>query len=232
LVSLYIVNAPDAFKLLTNLTANTNYQVKVRSQCSSDGSVLSPWSNTITFTTPGATACIYPTNITATPTSNTTAAINWTSVSGAAGYQLRYKENTSTSWNLAIINNGNASTFNLTNLQPNTTYKYQLRTKCSTNPLLWSGFSPVQTFATPLRLGESDTYLSVYPNPSTGKVTFNPNGKAGTLFINDAVGKTIIELAIAGQEQILTELPNGLLTYRFISHDGVVSGKLVMTAGK
>jgi hypothetical protein len=230
LVSLYIVTAPDTFKLLNNLTANTTYQVKVRSQCSSNGSVLSPWSNTVTFTTPGASNCIYPDNVTATPTSNTSSTINWTPVTNAAGYQLRYKETSATSWNLAIINSGTASTYNLTNLQPNTTYKYQLRTKCSVNPLTWSSFSPIQTFATPLRIEESDQLESVrlYPNPSTGHATFDANGFVGVLSVYDAVGK-LVRAENVSRIVDLTDLPIGLVTWRFVSSNGSVRvGTLVV----
>jgi hypothetical protein len=224
ITNLYFVNAPDTTKSLTNLSANTTYQVKVRSQCSTNGSVLSSWSNTITFTTLGATTCIYPTNISANPTSNSTATISWTSISGAAGYQLRYKQNSASTWIPIPIPNSSTSSYNLTSLSPNTTYKYQLRTKCSISPLTWSNFSPIQTFTTPLRLGEEEIVNSIqlFPNPSNGTVTFASNDLVGTLYVYDVVGKEILYQVVSEHEITLSDLPNGLLTYRFVAENGLV----------
>jgi hypothetical protein len=161
---------------LNNLTSNTQYKVMVRSQCSTNGATLSPWSTPVFFTTPGAANCIAPTSLTATPTSGTSATVSWTAVPGAAGYQLRYKANGALNWNpVVIVSGGTTSMYNLTSLQPNTLYKYQVRTKCSLNPLTWSNYSSVQTFVTPLRLGESETVAAIelYPNPATA--VFNVN---------------------------------------------------------
>jgi hypothetical protein len=223
IVNLYFVNAPEMTKMLTNLTPNTTYQVKVRSQCSTNGSILSPWSNTITFTTTGAENCVYPTNISATPTSNSTATISWTPVSGAAGYQLRYKQNGATVWTALPIYNGNTSSYNLNFLSPNTTYKYQLRTKCSINPVTWSSFSTIHQFTTPMRLGEEEiaNQIQLYPNPSNGTITFTSNDLAGTLYVYDIVGKEILHQVVSKQIT-LSDLPNGLLTYRFVSGNGLL----------
>lgn len=170
--NLYFVNAPDTTKALTGLSPNTLYKVQVRSQCSTNGSILSSWSSPVYFTTLTSIAivCIPPTNPSATATSNSTATINWNGVTGANGYQLRYRMQGTPTWTPVVINNGLATSTNLTSLQPNTTYQYQLRTKCSTNPLTWSNYSAIQIFSTPLRLGENETAIDVdvYPNPSSG----------------------------------------------------------------
>ena len=230
-VNLYFVSAPDTDKALTSLTANTTYQVKVRSQCSTNGSILSPWSNAVTFTTQGATDCIYPTNLTAAPTSNSTATVSWTPVTNAAGYQIRYKQNGATAWNPIVVNNGSASSYDLTSLSPNTVYEYQVRTKCSVNPNTFSNYSPIQQFTTLLRLGENELPINVqlYPNPSNGDVTFNSNGLVGTLEIFDAVGKLILHQPVSNSQTTLTKLPNGFLTYRFVAANGTsFNGKIVV----
>ena len=229
--NLYVVLAPDTTKSLTGLTPNTLYKVQVRSQCSTNGSVLSPWSTPIYFTTSGASTCIAPTNLSATSSSSTSETISWTPVASAAGYQLRYKINGTTTWNPIVINNGAASTQTINALQPNTTYDYQMRTKCSLSPLTWSNYTAVQTFTTPLRLGEDENNLQVqlYPNPSNGNVTFNSNGLVGTLSIYDAVGKTILHQGVSTTQTQLNNLPIGLLTYKFVDSNGLVfNGKFVV----
>lgn len=179
LISFYEYNHPTVYTTLSNLSASTLYKVQMRLQCSSDASTISQWSSPIYFTTLGSTAslCIPPTNPSASTTSNSTATINWTSISGANGYQLRYRINGTTTWTPIVINNGLATNTNITSLQANTTYQYQLRTKCSVSPLTWSNYSSIQTFTTPLRLGEDETQITtdVYPNPSTGVFTVNIN---------------------------------------------------------
>src|SRR6185436_12664176 len=99
-----------------------------------------------------------------------------------------------------------------------------VRTKCSISPLTWSNYSPIQTFTTPLRLGENEiaNQIQLYPNPSNGTVTFTSNGLVGTLYVYDIVGKEILHHVVSSNEITLSDLPNGLLTYRFVSDNGLV----------
>ena len=229
-VSLYVVNAPNSTKTLMGLEPNTLYKVQVRTQCSSTGTILSPWTSPVYFTT-GASVCTWPTNLSATPVSSTSEIISWTTVAGSAGYQLRYRVSGTITWTPIVINNGAASIQTITTLQPNTTYDYQMRTKCSISPLTWSNYTSIQTFTTPLRLGDNENNLQVqlYPNPSNGNVTFNSNGLVGTLSIYDAVGKTILHQGVSTSQTTITALPTGLLTYKFIDVNGHThNGKFVV----
>ena len=176
-VNLFLVNAPDTTKALTGLSPNTLYKIQVRSQCSPTASVLSSWSTPIYFTTSGIQNCTAPANVNATATSNTTAEITWTPVAGAAGYRLRYRMNGTTSWSPIIVNNGAASNQTISGLLPNTTYDYQIRTRCSINPLTWSNFTAIQTFTTPLRLGENVRPVSVCHRRQTVPTSLPPSGR-------------------------------------------------------
>lgn len=230
---LYFVNAPDTTKTFTGLAPNTLYKVQVRSQCSSNGSVISPWSAPVYFTTlPGtAASCDPPQNFSPFLFSNTSASIGWTIVSGANGYQLRYRPVGTTTWTPIVINSGTAGGLVLNGLTPNTNYQYQVRTKCEVNPTVWSNYSGLYYFSTPLRVGENENQIDVqlFPNPSNGSVTFNSNGLVGTLDIFDAVGKTIFHQVVSTSQTTLTDLPNGFLTYRFLTTDGsTFNGKIVV----
>ncbi|HZG01338.1 MAG TPA: ice-binding family protein, partial [Chitinophagales bacterium] len=224
---LYFVNAPATTRLLQNLQPNTMYKIRVRAQCSTTGATLSSWTAPVYLTTLTAALapCEAPANITSTVTSGTTATIAWTAVSGTSGYQLRYRPAGSLTWMPIASNTGTQSSASLTGLQAGTTYEYQMRTKCTLNPKTWSFYSSVYTFATSMRLGESDAVaFSLYPNPSNGTVNVSTNFTAGTITIYDAVGKTVSTLAVTNESAVtrLTGLPAGLLVYRFAANNGAV----------
>ncbi|MFK7797857.1 MAG: fibronectin type III domain-containing protein [Aureispira sp.] len=114
---------------LSGLMASTCYEFAMRTGC--DTSNFSSWTTPAQqfCTNPPAQACILPTNVSATPSPNGVV-INWTAVSNAIGYELRYREvgtstllYTSVPANRAVINN----------LMANTCYEYSIRTQCDTN---------------------------------------------------------------------------------------------------
>lgn len=220
--NLYFVLAPDTTITLTGLSPNTMYKVQVRVQCSSNGSVLSPWSipNYTTTQSGTVTSCVPPTNPFATPTSSTTATVNWTSISGASGYQLRYRINGTTTWTPIVINSGTATSTNLTALEANTTYQYQLRTKCSTNPLTWSNYSVIQSFSTPLRVGEEENFaFNVFPNPANSTVTITTSEFFENTFRHD--GQVVEITDLCGRRIAQYELHNNHLS---VSLDGFSNG--------
>ena len=223
-IALHFVLAPAITELIQGLAANTLYQVRVRAQCSPIGTVLSPWSAPVYFTTPGtmAAVCASPSNVVAIPTSNSEATVSWTPVSGANGYQLRHRPQGSLGWTPVVINNGLATDAAVTDLTANTTYEYQLRTKCSVAPLTWSTYTAVQTFSTPLRIGnDGSTAIAVFPNPSSGTVHFDFSGLTGVLSLYNPVGQVIQRASVIGTHSIHA-LPNGFFTYRFVTTDGKV----------
>ena len=223
IASVYMVNAPQEFKTIIGLSTNTLYQVRVRTQCSP--SDLSAWSAPVYVTTAGGVVspCVAPANATAEGTPNNTANVSWSSVPNANGYRIRFREVGATAWTPIVIPSGADSTFIITDLAAGTTYEYQIRTKCTVNPNTWSAFSPVATFSTPLRLGESDrATVKVFPNPSNGLVNMNVNDN-GTLIVFDAIGREVTRREALNQSTLtLTDLPAGLLTFYFIRSNGLV----------
>lgn len=115
---------------LSNLSANTGYQVRVQTLCNGSGSAFTQTS----FNTPasgGGTSCGAPANLTATATGNTTASIAWSAVSGANGYQISWKTASSTYWSYPINISGTA--VNLGSLKSGTTYNIRVRAVCGAN---------------------------------------------------------------------------------------------------
>ncbi|MEL6132964.1 MAG: fibronectin type III domain-containing protein [Bacteroidota bacterium] len=78
-----------------------------------------------------ATSCDAPNGLSVSNITSSSARLNWTSVSGASNYDVRYRENGTGSW----TNVSNLSGLNrtLTGLSSNTTYNWQIRTSCSSS---------------------------------------------------------------------------------------------------
>ena len=95
-------------------------------------------------TTDGGTtnSCTSPTDGMATNISNTSATISWTEVPGASRYIIRYKP-VGGAWKGKFVTNNNIT---LTDLIPNTTYRFRIRVKCITDG--WQPIGSVSTFKT------------------------------------------------------------------------------------
>lgn len=80
-----------------------------------------------------------PSGLTTTNITGVSATLNWSPVAGATNYSVQYKTASSSAW----INAGNtaATTLNISNLNNNTSYQWQVKTDCS-------GFSSTASFIT------------------------------------------------------------------------------------
>ncbi len=97
----------------------------------------------------------------------------------------------------------------LTGLQENTTYQYQVRTKCAVDPKVFSNYSPVAAFGTTMRMGEDNeaSQVLLYPNPTGGNVTLRiPNGMPQTFTINvyNGLGQLVHSLPNVSTEPLVT----------------------------
>ncbi len=142
-----IVASPATSINLTNLQPNTTYQVRIRTQCSQNGTVLSQTSPITAFTTLNSQGiqCLPPTNISSTPVGASSVQVSWTAAVGAIQYNLRYRIVGTGTW---ITNTINASLTDITlsNLTPASTYEFQMRTKCNNNPTEFSPYSTLYIF--------------------------------------------------------------------------------------
>ncbi len=205
----FTVAAPATSFNLTNLDVNSTYQVRIRIQCSQNGTVLSTISPIINFTTLNSqgVACVPPTNISNSTTSNT-ATITWTPVSGALSYNLRYRLIGNTSWTVVSGINGGFSSYTINNLSSSTAYEFQLRTKCNASPDEFSAFTATFSFTTAAqRLSESISamQISVLPNPAYEMVNLtieSSNPSAMSIRIYDLLGREILSENITTPEAI------------------------------
>jgi hypothetical protein len=131
-------------------------------------------------------------NITAT-----SAQINWTPATGAIQYNLRYRKVGTTTWTNTIISNGLASSITIEGLSASSTYEFQLRTKCNSNPDEFSPYSAVFTFVTPAQRIEKIEALStlIYPNPTNSNINVVISATSETqttIRITDLLGRVLL----------------------------------------
>jgi Zn-dependent metalloprotease len=123
----------------------------------------------------GGGGCSVPSGLTATNITNTSATLNWNTVSGALSYTLQWKVASGT---LTTVNGLTSASYNLSGLNAATTYNYRVRTVCSDGT---SNYSSTASFTT---TGGSITYCTSKGSNSTyewiKQITFgNINNNSG-----------------------------------------------------
>ncbi|MEI7802319.1 MAG: glycosyl hydrolase family 18 protein [Bacteroidota bacterium] len=123
--------------------------------------------------------CPKPTNPLSSSVTATSAILNWTTNNCSIGYQVIYRKTGTATW-IAKNITGNIGYKTITALTASTAYEWKVRTKCATNPIVWSAWSTLKTFTTPaMRLEYSEvgaSQLLVYPNPVSEILFLKLNG--------------------------------------------------------
>ncbi|HYV92511.1 MAG TPA: choice-of-anchor L domain-containing protein [Chitinophagales bacterium] len=120
-------------------------------------------------------SCAVPTGLTVVKITATSAKLKWNEVEGAEGYKVRYKVIGTNEWNHPVTSNPSKP---LSNLLPNTTYKWKVKTYCTIEPNLMSDWSAEQTFTTGSLKSDAssrEVIFEVYPNPfsSSASILFS-----------------------------------------------------------
>jgi N-acetylneuraminic acid mutarotase len=181
--------------------------------------------------------CAAPTGITTTNISPHSAKLKWNATPGAAKYKVQYKMDSIGAWWLSKTVNASFTSITIINLQPNTNYKWKVRTICGSDK---SAYSSAEKFNTLLRLEnvmEDDHHLSVYPNPFATDATISYFLKeAGdvTAEIYDLSGRKILSLInenkAAGYHQLHLErvmLSQGVYLLQLKMNDQISTVKIV-----
>jgi hypothetical protein len=113
---------------ITGLTANTGYEVQVRTNCANVQSLYSASSN---FTTLSNPTCTVPTGLAATVVTNNSMTLNWAAVTNAVTYNIQYKLSTATAW--ITLNNITAAPYTISGLIGGATYNVKISTTCAGN---------------------------------------------------------------------------------------------------
>lgn len=139
----------DTFYEISGLQAGVLYKYKVRSLCGNTKSDWTPWLffNGNFGGGNGFGICQKPTNLSVSILSATEAILQWDTVAGVTSYALEVKkEGSGVPWKINQVVT-NIHSFSLTNLLPNTTYKFKVRSICPTGS--HSAWSKKKKFKTP-----------------------------------------------------------------------------------
>jgi hypothetical protein len=128
---------------VTGLQPGTNYEWRVRSNCSNWS--YSDWSYPTSFTTLGNYYCYYPSWTSTINVSSTAASFSWSAVPGAQSYTVQIREQNGT-WLNVPGSPTSYTTITAYGLYPNTTYQWRVRTNC--NSWQYSDWTWPVTFTT------------------------------------------------------------------------------------
>jgi hypothetical protein len=138
----YTTTSSYAYRNLTGLSQNTDYEYMIQSFCGSG--LYSDWSSVDTFTTLSTSVmCPTPANVIVSNIGNSSATFNWDTIPGANYYKLKYRRASQNYWSSYTSYNPEIT---LNYLYDTTLYYYQLQTYCG--PVLYSDLSPVDSFLT------------------------------------------------------------------------------------
>ena len=131
--------------------------------------------------------CPAPTNLHVTDSSNNTLAIVWTENGDAEQWNIQYRAGSGEMSSDVSY----ATSYLITDLQPNTEYQIQVQSVCGVQTSEWT---PVVTASTTTGLRNHDRSIIVYPNPANNvvcvKYLVNNNEFSGGIQVCDVyVGK-------------------------------------------
>ena len=169
------LNVLNATASLTGLTVNTQYVVRVRSNCSDSKSVacIINYSPELSFTTLSVPTCPNPITPSVSGITNSGTTLSWIAVAGAQSYNLEYKVATATTWTtITSITTPNRV---LSGLLSNTAYNVRITADCSAKAL--SMPSTVANFTT-LSLSCTDIYEPNETRTAAKVIALNTDIKA------------------------------------------------------
>jgi len=215
---------------LGGLTANTEYEVRVRNVCSTDDK--STW-----VTTPFTTLvipCNPPTNIDTSNVSTNLATITWSSEPNVTQWEVEYKLQTASEW--AAKSTTYTPTFTFVNLIEDTTYCTRIQSICGEGVQSdYSGVFCFRTKTTGIVSHPDKDKITIYPNPTTGelRITNYELRDNSTIEVYDvlgrkqkAEGKFPSNLEGSGEVDI-SHLPAGIYFLRITTDYGVTTKKVV-----
>lgn len=134
----------------SNLTELTSYTFRVLTQCNSGNSTFT---TPYTFTTTAVpTPCNSPDSLYTDVTSPNTAIIGWRNTPYALQYTVRYKAISNINWIQDTLETLNDT---IINLNPTTTYEFQVQTHCANGISTWSNIFNFNTPAVPIPCSNS-----------------------------------------------------------------------------
>lgn len=212
------------------LLPSTTYYWTIRVANSSTSAFYSPVQS---FTTPAATTCSFPTNISSSNITSNSARINWTlNTTNTNSITLDWSPNGSV-WNTVNLA-ANYYYYDLTNLSSGTTYYYRLKRNCTTGGS--SAYSSTYTFTTTAaaNLTVSTTSLSFTSSASTqnvgitSNVSWNASSNASWLTVSPTTGTNNGTISVSCTANTSSTVRTGTIT---VSGGGITQNITITQQG-
>ncbi len=222
---------------VSNLLPNTSYSVRIQTVCTGS---FSNYTSPVIFSTLN---CDSPPNPFEKDISSTSVKLKWTKITGAISYKINYREAGTTGWinKYTTSNTGNKI---ISGLNPNTSYEWRVRTKCTPNPgPVWSAWTTIRQFTTsagsPARKvlnNFPESQLIIAPNPVQDMlhILIDPDASVSQIVISDQAGRVISNNvpALNTDEGMLSidviNFPNGIYFVKIFMDAEILNGKFVV----
>ncbi len=221
------INVTAPTYTFTGLTANTAYQVRVQAVCDD---ATSDWTAAVDFTTLDETAefCPAPTGLTATDVQNESITLTWEQEANTANsWEVQYRVQGSSTWNSTTAT---AVPYTLTGLTGLTTYEIQVVANC-TNGLTSDPSNMITETTTNVGISSYDleSSVSLYPNPTSDRVTISAQGMMESVSMYDVYGKLISTMKVNDTNATvdLSSYASGVYFARITTENGVVTKRIV-----
>ncbi len=223
-----VLNVTNTSYVLTNLTPNTGYFVRVQAVCG--GNVTSDWTTISSFTTlseEGET-CPAPTGLEVTDVQNETITLTWSQEANTAdNWTVQYRVQGSETWSDATAT---AVPYTLTGLTGLTTYEIQVLANCTngqtSDP---SNMITVITRNDGISNYDLESSVNLYPNPTADRVTISAQGMMESVSMYDVYGKLINMMKVNDTNATvdLSSYASGVYFARITTENGVVTKRVV-----
>ncbi|MBQ9507929.1 MAG: fibronectin type III domain-containing protein [Bacteroidales bacterium] len=220
---------------LTNLTAETTYQVRVQANCGSGST--SDWTSPVSFTTlseeepPVPDTCHTPTNLTVVNIMQTTAMVSWTPGGNETSWNLQYRPASVTSdWGDTITTTSPSYTF--TELDANSSYQLRVQAVCENMISAWT-FPPVAFTTLDVSIDHQHfaRSISLMPNPADNYIELcvNSNVEVKEVMVFNAFGQLIqtVELNDNHARIDLSDMASGMYFVRVNGEDVTATKKFI-----
>ena len=164
---------------ISGLTASTNYEFQIKTNCTS--SLSSDFSASATFTTPATDpSCGVPSGLASSNITSNSATLSWLPITGATSYNIQYRVSSATTWTTTT---SNTNSLTLSGLGASTSYQFSVQANCSN---VLSAYSSSASFTT-LAGGCTDPYESNNSISAAKTIAVNTsiNGLISTSTDND-----------------------------------------------
>ncbi|MCZ2355480.1 MAG: fibronectin type III domain-containing protein, partial [Bacteroidia bacterium] len=165
----------DTSRVITGLTNQTNYEWKLVAHCGASNFYAYPVQN---FETPAPCGTVI--NLNVTDITSNRVKLWWDTIPGST-YQIAWRViNTVNWWNRTNVQG--SPVFHASNLAPNTTYEWRVRSICNGENDQWSVLDTFTTGSLKDPIAHNDNSFSIYPNPTQGQFIARISAETGVRY--------------------------------------------------